>query len=337
MEVNNSRNRQEVSIHLERTKKWRILRRSLVIAGLALYYHRAEMHEVGLKVTNAWGSLILPGHLYYALQREKCAKSVWMDMSQLILLFGREQFFVSGTPDKVSDYAKLFMLQVGVSAATFAKERRRGAKMAVEDFSRAGARFLTTRASIHKSLQDWYHRNANRMNWTVESINEILLRAESKGKNQGKRTITSVDQESRISPVGVLTSLVMAMQSEVHELAFGYLAMHQMSWRILRAMRTECEPYLKETYGPNFTLKEWELPFMIGYILPSDDDESMDMLRIAGKVLDKMNRGYTTILGMCWMWRFSGVNYEFSEEQDQVFQAYIDAQESLGDDGSDTE
>ncbi|KAF4450359.1 hypothetical protein F53441_6483 [Fusarium austroafricanum] len=38
---------------LSRTEKWRLLRRSPVIAGLALHYHRAELHKAGLKVTNA--------------------------------------------------------------------------------------------------------------------------------------------------------------------------------------------------------------------------------------------------------------------------------------------
>jgi len=215
----------------------------------------------------------------------------------------------------VSDYAKRFMLQVGVSAATFAKKRRRGTKMTVEIFSRAGTRFLTTRASIHKSLQTQYHRNANRMNWTAESINEILFRAESEGKGKGKRAVPSVDQESRISPVGVLSSLVMAMQGEVHEFAFGYLLMHQMSWNILRAIYTRCEPYLKETYRSNFTLKEWELPFMIGHILPLAGDEPMDMLRTAGKVFDEINRGHTTIIGYRWLHKLSGLNIALSKEQ----------------------
>ncbi|RBR16527.1 uncharacterized protein FIESC28_06936 [Fusarium coffeatum] len=276
MVVNNSPNRQEVSVHLERTKKWRILRRSPVIAGLTLNYHRAEMHEAGLNVTNAWGSLVLPAQLYCALEDEDYTESIWMDMSILCKDFGEEQFFVGGRPDKVSDYAKRFMLQVGVSAAAFAKKRRRGAKMGVEDFSRAGARFLTTRASIHKSLQDRYHRNANRMDWTAESINEIRLRAESQGKGKGKRAVPSVGQESRVSPVGVLSLLVMAIQGEVQEFAFGYLRTHQMSWNILRGIYMGCEPYLKETYGSNFNLKERELPFMIGHILPLADDEPMD-------------------------------------------------------------
>ncbi|KAH7185043.1 uncharacterized protein B0J16DRAFT_362618 [Fusarium flagelliforme] len=204
--VNNSHNRQEVSIHLERTKKWRILRRSPVIAGLALYYHRAEMHEAGLIVTNAWGSLILPGLLYCALRATQFAKIGWLDMSQLCAMFGEEQFV-------------RFMLQLGVSAV---------------------------------------------------AINEILLCAESEdkdeGKGKGKRTVPLVDQESRISPVGVLSSLVMAMQGEVPEFAFGRIS--------------------RQPYGSDFTLKEWELPFMVGHILPLAEDGPINMLQTAGKVLD---------------------------------------------------
>ncbi|PNP76975.1 hypothetical protein FNYG_09588 [Fusarium nygamai] len=333
----NSYTRQEGLIHLARTKKWRILRRSPVIAGLALYYHRDEMHEAGLKVTNAWGSLILPGHLYNALLKEQCIKSNWADMETLFGVFGEEQFFVGGRPDKVSDYATRFMLQIGVSVAAFTKNRRRGPKMVVEDFSRAGARFLTSRASTHKSLQDRYQRNANRMNWTAESISEILLRAESEGKGKGKRTVPLADQDIRISPVGVLSSLVTAMQGEVRELAFGYLPMHRMSWKILRAVRTRCDPYFNETYGSDFTLKEWELPFMVGHILPLAHDESMDMLRTAGKVWDKLNYEDAMSIGMRRMYELSGIDYGISRIHNQLFHEFTNPHGSLVDDGLDYE
>ncbi|KAJ4128086.1 hypothetical protein NW768_008370 [Fusarium equiseti] len=335
MVVNNSHNRQELLVHLERTKQWRILRRFPVIAGLALYYHRAEMHEVGLNVTNAWGSLIFPGHLYYALDGTESIKSTWMDMSQVFEIFGEERFFACGPPVNITDCGKRFMLQIGVSAAAFAKTRRRGTKMVVEDFSRGGARFLTTRASIHKSLQDRYHRNANRMHWTAESINEILLRAESEGKCKGKRIVPSVSQEIRIAPVGVLSSLVTAMQGEVDELSFGYLPMHRTNWNILRAVRTACEPYLKATYGSDFSLKEWELPFMVGHILPFSDDDPQYVLRTAGKAFDEINNGDNTSIGTRRMHEVSGVNYGFTESQNALFQSIVDRQKSPADNALD--
>ncbi|CAG7563623.1 unnamed protein product [Fusarium equiseti] len=102
------------------------------------------------QVVGSYAGLGIHTLLARTLEDEEYAESIWMDMTQLFRMFGEEQFFVGARPDKVSGYAKRFMLQVGVSAATFAKKRRRVAKMIVEDFSRAGTRFLTTRASIHE-------------------------------------------------------------------------------------------------------------------------------------------------------------------------------------------
>ncbi|CAH0044571.1 unnamed protein product [Clonostachys solani] len=103
---------------LRGVKKWRLLRRSPVMAGLALHYHRAEMHEAGLLVTNQWGSIILPAHLYNAVSKEGHCQAPWPDMETLIRIFGEEQFFVGGKPDNTSAYVNRFMLQVGVSAST---------------------------------------------------------------------------------------------------------------------------------------------------------------------------------------------------------------------------
>ncbi|KAF5968970.1 hypothetical protein FBULB1_10483 [Fusarium bulbicola] len=167
MAVDNSQNRQEGLAHLARVEKYRILKRSPILTGLALYYHRAEMHEVGLRVTNAWGSIILPAHLENAIGEEGLTVTWWVDMNTVCKIFGDEQFFVGRRPETRSDFVKRFMLQIGVSASTFSKNRRNGKKMGLGDFSRGGARFLTTRASIHKSLQDRYQRNAQRMNWTM--------------------------------------------------------------------------------------------------------------------------------------------------------------------------
>ncbi|KAF4953549.1 hypothetical protein FGADI_5885 [Fusarium gaditjirri] len=295
----NNYTRQEGWLHLARAKKWRILRRSPVIAGLALYYHRAEMHEAGLKVTNAWGSLILPGHLYNALRKEECAKGTWLDMQTLFNMLGEEQFFVGGRPDKVSDYAKRFMLQIGVSAAAFTNNRRRGTKWSLK----------ISRVLVHDFSQ------------RVPQFIKVS-RTESEGKGKSQRTVPPAEQEIRISPVGVLSSLVMAMKGEVNELAFGYLPMHRMSWKILRATRARCEPYLKEIYGPDFTIKEWELPFIIGHILPLAHDESMDMLRAAG-----LRRIY----------ELSGIDYGITSGQNQFLQSFTNPQGSLVDDGLDPE
>ncbi|KAF5690474.1 hypothetical protein FDENT_3858 [Fusarium denticulatum] len=125
---------EELKAHIEFQKDIKSPRWSPILAGLALYYHRAEMHEAGLRVTNAWGSIILPAHLEDVISEEGLTKTWWLDMETLFKIFGDEAFFVGGKPHTRSDYVNRFMLQVGISASTLSKNRRKGKKMALEDF-----------------------------------------------------------------------------------------------------------------------------------------------------------------------------------------------------------
>ncbi|KAF5690954.1 hypothetical protein FCIRC_685 [Fusarium circinatum] len=316
MAVDNSRNRQEGLAHLERVEKYRILKRSPILAGLALYYHRAEMHEVGLRVTNAWGSIILPAHLANAIGEEGDTETCWIDMETLYAIFGDEQFFVGGKPKTRSDFAKRFMLQVGVSASTFSKNRRNGKKMGLEDFSRGGARFLTTRASIHKSLQDRYQRNAQRMNWTMETISEVLSKAKSqgKGKGKGKGKPLPADDKILLTPVEVLLSLGQAMQGEVDELAFPYLSLHQISWLFLKAVQAGCLPFLQQINGPTFTVEEWELPFMVGHILVAVEEGHDGILAMAATILQALDRGLILSRATRLKYELSGRDYDVPKD-----------------------
>ncbi|KAF4340258.1 hypothetical protein FBEOM_5769 [Fusarium beomiforme] len=114
MVVQKSGNEPEGLCVLAWVEKYQILKRSPMPIGLALYYHRAEMQEAGLKATNAWGSVILPAHLYNALGEEGLIQCVWSYIDSLIEAFGEEQFFVGRRPETRYDYAKRFMLQVGI-------------------------------------------------------------------------------------------------------------------------------------------------------------------------------------------------------------------------------
>ena len=76
---------------------------------------------------------------------------------------------------------------------------------------------------------------------------------------------------------------------------------------------------------------------MVGHILPLADDDPMDMLRTAGKVLDKLNYGDTTSIGMRRMYELTGIDHGIAGIQDQLFQSFTNPQGSHVDDGSDLE
>ncbi|KAM0354893.1 hypothetical protein ACHAPU_000730 [Fusarium lateritium] len=279
------------------------------------------MYDAGLKVTNAWGSLIWPAHLYNAVTEEGCCDCFWPDMEQLFDMFGDEQFFVGGKPQNIPDYATRFMLQVGVSASSLTSSRR-PKQTSIDDFFRAGARFLTTRASIHGRFKARYQNNANRMNWTQESINQILVMAEKAGdakernkdkKKKRKKNEPKSKAAARISPIELLGELGEAMGEEIEELAFPYLIMHRSNWELMDLVRTTYQPLLMSWYGSDFVQQEWELPFLVGHIL-TQAETSASILIPAGKVIDLINTSGTMSDASKQMYRLMGGDDDVSEE-----------------------
>ncbi|RSL78304.1 hypothetical protein CEP51_008303 [Fusarium floridanum] len=311
---------------VEATKKHRLLRRSPIVAGLALYHHRTEVHELAVALTNAWGSIILPAHLYNAATDAGYSECFWTDMERLFALHGEEQFFVGGQPDNTADYVTRFMLQIGVSASVFTNRRRRSKKLDIDDFSRRGTRFLKPRTPIHDSLRDRYQKNMSRMNWSPESIEKILSRAQMQQESKASRGASSrlknkgpgAAKAVRISPTELLGHLGDAMQSEVQELAFPYLYMHITNWAFLKGMHRGYDPVLRTFFGSTYMQHEWQLPLIIGHILAlADGVEGGDeaVLEMAGVMLDKMEQVKAVSLSTSQMYRLSGRENEVSQKQ----------------------
>jgi hypothetical protein len=120
------------------------------------------------------------------------------------------------------------------------------------DFSKAGARFLKPHVPIHESLKEQYHKNAQRMNWTMESIKEVLAQVDmdgddsqdqqgpvvpvplkqkkSKNKEKNKRRADTIKENTRLFPVDLLTNLRIAMSHETEPFAFPCMCMHKLTW-----------------------------------------------------------------------------------------------------------
>ncbi|KAG4286098.1 hypothetical protein FPRO06_07358 [Fusarium proliferatum] len=258
-------------------------------------------------------------------------------MGTLFEIFGGEAFFVGGKPHTRSDYVNRFMLQVGISASTLSKNKHKGKKMALEDFSRAGPRFLTTRALIHKSLQDRYHRNTKRMSWTMETISEVLSRGESKGKGKGKGrggdggkgkekdTSLTADDKARVKPADILASLGNALSAEVNELVFPYLSLHEITWEWLRCVWMACDSTLRKIDGSDFALPEWELPFLVGHILTeaeTDNEDSMHILAMAAGILEEMHPGHVLSKASRLMYVLSGRDYSIPEGATELLRSF---------------
>ncbi|KAM5361038.1 hypothetical protein ACJZ2D_013365 [Fusarium nematophilum] len=78
----------------------------------------------------------------------------------------------------------------------------------------------------------------------------------------GKRPSTTEDYFQKFC----LQMGILALNSESLEMAFPYLVMHRWCWNLLRSVKDNCDPVLREVYTPAYMDKESELPWVVGYI-----------------------------------------------------------------------
>ncbi|KAK7427274.1 hypothetical protein QQZ08_006210 [Neonectria magnoliae] len=302
---------------MQSIKKHRLLRRSPIVTGLALYHFRAALYDTSLTDTNAWATLILPAHLYNAARVRGFTSCFWYDTELLIQKYGEEQFFVGGRPTNITDCFTRFLLHVGLSASVFSNRRRQPLRLtpSVNNFSRAGPRYIKHGATVSRIFQDRYGRNySGAINWTPESIKEILGHSQvgerdvdgvtlmgrtgSSAKPQRKRAglrakpkhkRTEVADDRRFSAGELLSSLVMAMQAEVAEFAFPYLLMHQYNWGLMRTIQTKIDAIIRDEFGPPPNQAEWQLPYILCNILCLDRPEDSSIWQKVGMAFNAMN------------------------------------------------
>lgn len=323
-------------------QKYYLLTQSPVLAGLVLYHYRTLMYEIGITVANAWGSIAYSHHLYNALQREGLMHVSWPDMDIITSQLGESNFYVGGgdgaVPKNAAAYFTKFCLQMGVTAAAFGDPSKRRPGMNIE--SKAGPRGIKYGASVSRMFADRYVRSVSAVQWTSDHVRDILSHSEwvfdtsadedgttcvgekvddpqkLKEIRQGK---TSVDAKGcRVSPEKLVRSLAWALQSESVELAFPYLVIHRFCWKMLRAVKQECDALLRGKYTPAYMENETELPFVVGYIFMANSgigEEPQDdrLLRAAAQVLnpfaDSVGKFGVNLLGQM------GFNIEFEEEE----------------------
>lgn len=263
---------------------------SPVISGLMLYHFRYRYHEVSLAVANAWGSIQYCEHLYNALHREKLSEARWPDMDVVYANLGEDSFFVGGEAPKMpDDYFKKFCLQMGTSAATMAKNRRKNIPLA----SKAGPRGLKEASPVLSMFKARYMDNSDRVDLTPEHVDQIieLSRFEKEGDEENGtltlgqiedpeklRKVKNLQRENhrsphkkaidggRMSPEQLIKPLIYALQAETLEFSFPYLNMHRWCWRVLSFVKDSSDSLLRQLYTPAYLERESELPFVVGWI-----------------------------------------------------------------------
>ncbi|EGU86463.1 hypothetical protein FOPG_17079 [Fusarium oxysporum f. sp. conglutinans race 2 54008] len=336
------------------SEKHRILAHSPILCGLVLYHFRAKMYNFDIAITNAWGSITYPAHLYNALRNEGLLNGHWTDMDAVQTLLGDSNLFVGERPENRHGYLKHFLLQMGYSASTFAVGgsgllRRPGRHHDLA--SRGEPRGIKDGAPVSCMFVERYVRGSGQIDLSPEHVNQIISRSRFQEEGSEKNNtlmLTLIDDrdelrkkrqpkqrkkmtgEAQWPPGELLRSLVLALGAETLEFSFPYLLMHRWCWQFLRHVKEACDFTLKQLYTTSYIEKESELPFVVGYIFmaASDDQERKGefLMRAAAKVLNVMIEGGAGELVLGVVRNAYGFQVEFATEDDSDNSGSADSQ-----------
>ncbi|KAB5518011.1 hypothetical protein GE09DRAFT_1259827 [Coniochaeta sp. 2T2.1] len=250
-----------------------ILKTSPLLAGLMLYHFRAQVYKMGIAVANAWGAIACTWHIYNAVRNEKLVNGRWKDMHVVQgVVLGESNLFVGHPTWNVDEYFSQFCLQMGVTAAAFAQDRRQ------DDLNAESRTFkprgIKKRATAWRMFSDGFVDNTKKFHWTAEHLNAILIerdwtlsasagdstRTMYKGEERGKK----LRQRRGIEPNAIIEGLILALQAEVSEFAYPILVLHPANRRSLQMIKGRVDQVLREKYGPYYLQRDSEPPWMVG-------------------------------------------------------------------------
>lgn len=126
------------------------------------------------------------GHLYNAVRQEKLLNTQWDHMKLFML---QDNFFVVDRPQAPDKYLKRFVLSLGASASTFAKNKR---KQKIEE-SKKGSRVLEELAPISRMFQERYCKTGTRADIAPEDLETILSEGMWEGKEEESAEMPAAD------------------------------------------------------------------------------------------------------------------------------------------------
>lgn len=139
---------------------------------------------------------------------------------------------------------------------------------------------------------DRYVHKTGQLNWTTEHVEQVidasqweaegseedntlimgkltkeeLARKRTQEKRDQKKKGKSVEKAARLTPDELIRSVMLALNNESLEFAFPLLTMHRSCWRLLRAVKQQCDQVFRELFTPAYLERESELPFVVGWI-----------------------------------------------------------------------
>ncbi|KAF2665949.1 hypothetical protein BT63DRAFT_44738 [Microthyrium microscopicum] len=263
------------------------------LCGSLLFGTKMEMQELGLGLSNAWGSIKFAAHIYNAARQEKLLEGHWEDMELALRFYGHQNIFVGSEPKQPEDYYRRWCLAMGYSAQNFAKGKRQTQKFIPSSKGPRGqleSRHITPLADQLRFGYTLLDRKK-----AAPSLETVLKTCFDKVAAAGGNSIAVDDflksQNSRtrkhltkqFSLAELLQIFCAGLVDEELALTFDHFHLHRTAWDVLRDIHKATDADLSQYYGAGYLETESQLPFMIGYIFMT----AIDAKKLAGFLLPK--------------------------------------------------
>lgn len=239
-------------------KEFELLRRHPSVCGLMEFNIRACLQEAGMLSLLYTHIGITSAHLYNALKQEGACKADWADMDLFVDIHGEETIFRGPRPKNLEDYHVRYVLTQGISAKTFAQNRRDRGIIAAKSRQQCMAppsllvnvlklRYINTWAYVEKS-----DKECDKALYLMEEVLDdqyavvadgpsIVIQARSAAE-VNRRKLKSVHKTSRYTPVELLMSLEFGLSRDIQTLYFDYHSFNKSCWTVLQGVRDMCGP-----------------------------------------------------------------------------------------------
>ena len=222
------------------TEPFCLMRRHPLLCGLTKFTLIRKLHEVGIAVSTASGSISSVAHLYNALHQISMLSIEWPAIERFISFNTPGALFTGDVPETLEDCAKEYYLMVG---------KKKNAKK-----EQSGPRDWDHDPLTLETFSQQYFYNGC-INWNVENIEPLLSKTnnmDTKQQATWKRWKTS----HQISTLDLLSSLQNTMINQSAELKYDYLEMHYQCTALLHSLKTNLHGALAECLGPQYNSRE---------------------------------------------------------------------------------
>jgi hypothetical protein len=268
--------------------------RTPVLCGLILFQLHLQYQDIGLKLSNTWGTIMYTNHLLEACRHSGTEPGVsfppWPDMDIVMRLHGEQDLFAGKTPRDLDESYTRYLRTAGTSERALEKFWREGLRGPDDDRLPGGHDmvYMKDHTQILPIFGQRYaltfvsetHLDIKVIDKLLSDITIDIQREEEKAsrdakagggpsKNKKPRLRRNRNHKSpKFSVVQLLAVLEAGLTHETLSIRFDYLAMHCRCIRVLRIVRDGADEYLTRKVGPNYLGgDESNLPGITGYIL----------------------------------------------------------------------